>query len=134
MTNQDIVNDLAIDILEQIVPENKNDPKYTFVDPITILMIISIILTLIRVLQECRKKKSDKMSSNEKYSYFNSEIKSLCFNDNFLTRMRIKSAMKKHLNKDQYKQYSKSLLAAIIKTGHKVTPEQTTALLEYRNV
>ena len=42
---------------------------------IGILMIISIVLTLIRVFQECNKTKLKNLSGNDKYALYSEQIK-----------------------------------------------------------
>lgn len=130
-----IINDLANKVLELTKSKlsKEDQDKYGF-DPITILMMISIILTLIRVIQECRKDKSKLMTQSEKTEYLCTEIKSLSFNNTFLNRVRMRSAIKKHLSKAQYKKYGEPLLQALLETGKTVTDEQVSALLEYKHV
>ena len=131
--NKAVINELATRIIEETFHDDKKAKQY-YIDPLTIILVISILLTLIRVIQECRKKRTKLFSSSEKYAYFHSEINSLCFNNTFFTRMRINSAIKEHLTKEQYQKYGKALLDAIIKVGCKMSQEQTTALLEYKHV
>ena len=132
--NTQTINDLAKEVLDEAFPSGQHKVnEYTF-DPITILMIISIILTLARVWQECRKNKLNKMSTLEKCGYLHSDANTLCLNNTFFTRLKVKSAIRKHLTRSQYKRDSQALLDAIMKVGSKVTEEQTTALLELKNV
>lgn len=130
-----IINALATKVLESTKSKLSKEDKDNFgFDPITILMVISIILTLIRVIQECRKDKAKLMNQSEKTDYLCTEIKSLSFNNTFLNRLRIRSVIKKHLSKSQNKKYGESLLKALLETGKTVTDEQVSALLEYKNV
>lgn len=130
--NITLINKLASEILEETLKDKKFE-QYS-IDPLTIILMISILLTLIRIIQECRKKRTKLFNTSEKNAYYHSEINSLCFNNTFFTRMKINSAIKEHLNKQQYQEYGKSLSQAIIKIGCKVSQEQTTALLEYKHV
>jgi hypothetical protein len=131
-TNQDIINELAAIVIEKTF--QKENTKQYYIDPLTIILVISILLTLIRVIQECRQKRIKTMTEKDRYFYVHSEIQSLCFNNTLFTRMRIKAAIKQHLTKEQYNRYGKALLNSIIEVGSKVTDEQTVALLEYKHV
>jgi hypothetical protein len=131
--NTSLINTLATEVIEETF-KDENVAKQYYIDPLTIILVISILLTLIRIIQECRKKRTKLFSMTEKYSYFHSEIHSLCFNNTLFTRMRIKSAIKEHLSTEQYNRYGKALLNAIVKVGCKISQEQTTALLEYKHV
>jgi hypothetical protein len=56
------------------IPENEN-----FGSVIAILMIISIMLTTIRVLQECNKNKLNSNSTaQDKFNLYHTEIKQYC--------------------------------------------------------
>ena len=129
-----IVNNLATEILNKTTKDiDKKEDDYGFIDPITIIICISIIVNVIRVIQEC-KKKSQLMKMREKKEYLTAEIKSLSFNDTFFTRLKARKVIKQKLTKDQYKKYGESMLAAIIETGKYIKDDQVEALLEYENV
>ena len=135
MTAAKVIDDLASKILDSTKSKlTKEDQDNFGFDPITILMMISIILTLVRVIQECRKDKSKLMKQSEKTEYLCTEIKSLSFNNTLFNRLRIRSVIKKHLNKSQNKRYGESLLQALLEAGKTITDEQVSALLEYKNV
>lgn len=129
-----IVNNLATEILNKTTKDiDKENDKYGFIDPITIIICISIIVNVIRVIQEC-KKKSQLMPVRERKEYLTAEIKSLSFNDSFFTRLKARRVIKQKLTKEQYKKYGESMLAAIIDTGKYIKDDQVEALLEYENV
>lgn len=129
-----LVNNLATEILNKTTKDvDKKQDGYGFIDPITIIICISIIVNVIRVIQEC-KKKSQLMKMREKKEYLTAEIKSLSFNDTFFTRLKARKVIKQKLTKDQYKKYGESMLAAIIETGKYIKDDQVEALLEYENV
>lgn len=128
-----IVNNLATEILNKTTKNvDIKDDEYG-IDPITIIICISIIVNVIRVIQEC-KKKSQLMKMREKKEYLTAEIKSLSFNDTFFTRLKARKVIKQKLTKDQYKKYGESMLTAIIETGKYIKDDQVEALLEYENV
>lgn len=112
------------------IPEDEN-----FGSVMAILMIISIMLTLIRVLQECNKNKlSTDSSSQDKYNLYGSEIKHYSLRKGWFTKMRIKRAMRDKMSKDQYAKYSLPLLNALLETGENLKDDEVIALVENANV
>lgn len=101
---------------------------------ITILMIISISLTLIRIIQECNKKKIGLFNAKEKYAYFGDEIKNLSIKKTWFTKMMVKKAIRKELSKEQYKVYGVDLMNAILTTGEGLTEDEIKTLVEVSNV
>ena len=102
---------------------------------IAILMIISIILTVIRVLQECNKNKlSGNYSAQDKYDLYGQEIKEYSMRRGWFTKMRIKKILRKELSPDQYSKYSLSLLNALLDTGENLNNEEVSSLVEAANV
>jgi len=103
------------------------------IDPITIILVISVILTLIRVIQECRKKRTldDKMSEalNLRHTIVNLSIK-----NNWLNNYRLNKILKQHLSKKQYQQYGVSLKNAIMEVGKNLDDDESLTLLEASNV
>lgn len=112
------------------IPEEEN-----FGSVIAILMIISIILTLTRVLQECNKDKLNKsMTSKDKYNLYGAEIKHHSLHKGWFTKMRIKRLIRKNMSKDQYAKYGNNLMNAILTTGETVTDDEVSTLVENANV
>jgi len=111
-----------------ITKANIKNENYGF-DPITIIIIIGVILSLIRVIQECRnkRKKNDKMSEalDLRHTIVNLSIK-----DNWLNKYRVNKIVKQHLSKQQYKQYGVSLKNAIMEVGKNLNDEESLTLLE----
>ena len=103
------------------------------IDPITIILVISVILTLIRVIQECRKKRTldDKMSEalNLRHTIVNLSIK-----NNWLNNYRLNKILKQHLSKKQHQQYGVSLKNAIMEVGKNLNDDESLTLLEASNV
>lgn len=100
---------------------------------ITILMIISITLTLIRIIQECNKKISVS-SSTEKCEYFKSEIKQRLLKPSWFTKMMIKKAIRNEIGRDNYKTYGVSIMNAILTVGDNLTDDEIQTLVEAANV
>ena len=115
-----------------ITKANIKNENYGF-DPITIIIVIGVILSLIRVIQECRskRKKNDKMSEalDLRHTIVNLSIK-----DNWLNNYRLNRILKQHLSKKQYQQYGVSLKNAIMEVGKNLNDEESLTLLEATNV
>ncbi len=112
------------------IPEEEN-----FGSVIAILMVISIILTLIRVLQECNKNKlSGDCTAQEKNSLYGAEIKYYSVRRGWFTKMRIKKILRKQLSSEQYNKYSLALTNALLSTGEDLDEEEVSCLVEAANV
>jgi hypothetical protein len=122
---------LAIKILNKTtISQNEK-----FGSVIAILMIISIVLTLVRVLQECNKNKlSTDCDAQDKYNLYGSNIKEYSLRRGWFTKMRIKKVLRRELSKEDYQKYSFELLNAILDTGEKVTEDEIITLVENANV
>lgn len=102
---------------------------------IAILMIISIILTVIRVLQECNKNKlAANCSSADKYELYGQEIKEYSLRRGWFTKMRIKKILRQKLTQEDYEKYSLSLLNALLDTGENLNNQEILCLVEAANV
>ena len=115
-----------------ITKANIKNENYGF-DPITIIIVIGVILSLIRVIQECRskRKKNDKMSEALDLRH---TIVNLTIKDNWLNNYRLNRILKQHLSKKQYQQYGVSLKNAIMEVGKNLNDEESLTLLEATNV
>jgi len=115
-----------------ITKANIKNENYGF-DPITIIIVIGVILSLIRVIQECRSKrtKNDKMSEALDLRH---TIVNLTIKDNWLNNYRLNRILKQHLSKKQYQQYGVSLKNAIMEVGKNLNDEESLTLLEATNV
>lgn len=111
----------------------QEDQKFGSV--IAILMIISIILTLIRVLQECNKNKlAPNCSAQDKYALYGDNIKEYSLRRGWFTKMRIKKVLRRELSPEDYQKYSFQLLNAILDTGENVTQDEIITLVENAHV
>lgn len=104
------------------------------IDPLTIIIIIGIIVNIIRVIQECNKDKVLKLAKSERTELLSTDIKFRSFQHGWLTRLKLKRIVRKHLTKDQYKTYGEPILKSLLDVGKTVKEEQVSALLEYENV
>lgn len=107
----------------------------TFGSVIAIVMIISITLTLIRVLQECNKNKLNNHSTfQDKYNLYGKEIRLYSTRRGWFTKLRIKRIIKQNMSKEQYSKYGLSLLNAVLDTGENLKDEEIITLVESANV
>jgi len=112
------------------IPEDEN-----FGSIIAILMIISIILTVIRIIQECNKNKlSSDCTEQDRCSLYGQEIKSYSIKRGWFTKLRLKKLMRQKMSKEQYAKYSMPLLNALLDNGENLKDDEVTALVEMSNV
>jgi hypothetical protein len=126
---------LALEKIAKKVIRNMELPKEKDygIDPITIIIVISVILSLIRVIQECRKNRQLLKDKNEYASLMKRDIQEAILKDSWLNRMRLQRIIKKNLTKDQYKAYGKSLQYSIMGTGINLTEDEVYTLTEATN-
>ena len=121
-------------IAEKVISKVPNQEPEKFGSVVLILMVISIILTLIRVLQECNKSKIKALNRKEKYAFFGSNIKEVCDRQSWFTRMTIKKMIRKELSKEDYQKYGGPLMLSILATGVNLTDDEIKTLVEAANV
>lgn len=110
---------------------NVSDPECGSV--ILVLTIVSVILSLVRVIQECNKKEASTLSSNSVFGLYQQEIKELSVRKGWFTKMRIKKLLRKELSTLDYEKYGLQLTAAIMDAGENITKEDTQTLIEAIN-
>lgn len=126
---------VALDKIAKKVISNMNlekDKDYG-IDPITIIIVISVILSLIRVIQECKKNRKLLKDKNESASLMKKDIQEVVLKDSWLNRLRLQKIMKQNMTKDQYKTYGKSLQNSIMETGINLTEDEVYTLMEAAN-
>jgi hypothetical protein len=131
MNNEKLKN-IAIKILNKSnVPK---DETYGFAI-VTILMIISIVLTCVRILQECNKNKLSNLSTaQDKYNLYGEQIKTFSERRGWFTKMRIKKILRREMKKEDYEKYSLTILNALLETGEILTDDEVQILVEAANV
>lgn len=123
------------EIASKVLQKAKVPQEEKFGSVIAILMIISIVLTLVRVLQECNKNKlSANCSSSDKYELYGQEIKEYSLRRGWFTKMRIKKILRRELSKEQYEKYSLALVNALLDTGENLNNQEVLCLVEAANV
>lgn len=129
-TENNKVKEIAHKVLEKAnIPD---DQKFGSV--IAILMMVSIILTLMRVIQECNKAKTNDMSYQEKTSLYAQEIRSYSKKRGWFTRLRIKRILKRELPKEDFNKYAIKLTEILMDSGEQITDDEALTLVEAANV
>lgn len=123
---------IAVKVLEKSnIPKEDN---YGFA-VVTILMIISIILTCIRILQECNKSKiTEQFTEKDKYALYGEQIKTFSERRGWFTKMRIKKILRREMNQEDYEKYSFAILNALLNTGEILTDDEIITLVEAAHV
>jgi len=101
---------------------------------LAILMIISLILTSIRILQECNKKRTQDMTLDEKCAAYGEEIRNFSSKRGWFTRMRVKRLLKREMDREDYEKYGLTLLESILNIGENLTDDEVQTLVESANV
>ena len=129
------MNPKVKNIGERVMKQAGVPEEEQFGSIIAILMIISIILTLIRVLQECNKNKlSSDCTSQDKYSLYGQEIKNYSIRKGWFTKLRIKKVLRQNMSKEQYSKYSMKLISSLLDNGENLKDDEIMALVETSNV
>lgn len=131
MKNNKALEKIAKKVLNNM--ELPKDKEYG-IDPITIIIVISIIVNVIRVIQECKKNRKLVNDKNEYASIMKREIQDVILKDSWLNRLRLQRIIKQNLTKDQYKAYGKALQYSIMGTGINLTEDEIYTLTEAANV
>lgn len=132
MDNKEQLKNIALKVLSKTnIPKNN---EHTF-DPFTILMIISVILTCIRILQECNKNKLNKeCTAQDKYALYGAEVKEYSIRKGWFTKMRIKKILRREMKPDDYNKYSLSITNSLLDNGETLTDEELQTLVEAAHV
>jgi aspartokinase len=121
------INNIAENILNKLNTNNQ------YGSVISILMIVSIILTSVRILQECKKNNQEFTSINKNLAY-QKEVKLLSQKRGWWTKLRLKKIIRKELPYSVYKECSNQLVDIMLNYGENITEEETQTLLEAANV
>jgi hypothetical protein len=131
MVENEKLKAIAIKVLEKSnVPKEDN---YGFA-LVTILMIISIILTCVRILQECNKSKTQNMTAQDKSTVYGENIRSYSKKRGWFTRMRIKKIVRRELTSEEFNQYGIKLTESLLDIGEDLTDDEAYTLVEAANV
>ena len=132
MANNEKLKAIAIKVLEKSrVPKEDN---YGFAI-VTILMIISIILTCVRILQECNKNKlSTQSTAEDKYTIYGEQLHTFSERKGWFTKMRMKKILRREMKREDYEKYSLAILNALLETGETLSKDDVQTLVEAANV
>lgn len=130
-TDDKKLQDIAQKIINKI-PHDENDKEFGAI--ITILIIISITLTIIRIIQECNKVKWLRFNKNEKCAYMGLQIKDKALRQSFFTKRAIKKVLRGKLSPEHYNKYGNDIMNAILDSGVVVTDDEVLTLMEAANV
>jgi hypothetical protein len=132
---EDKMNDQKLkEIAKNIIKAAGLDQEEKFGSVVLVLMMISIILSCIRVIQECNKNKLVASDKNAKSVFYGDQVKTLSANRNWFTKMRIKKIIRKELSPEDYRKYSNQIMEAILNYGENAKEEEIYTLVEAANV
>jgi hypothetical protein len=101
---------------------------------ILVVMVISVILSLIRVVQECDNKKLKLLSNKKDQAQFMQQsVKNICIKKNLLNQWRLKKIIKQKLSPEDYKNLGDQLKKAIMDVGVDLTDDESLTLMEAAN-
>jgi hypothetical protein len=103
-------------------------------NPIAILMVISILLTCVRIIQECSKNKQNNYTRQETVGDYKYRIIQLSKSRTWFTKLRLRRLIRKEMSSEEYKESSNQLLEAILNYGVDLTEEDTITLMEAAHV
>lgn len=130
--NNEPLKQIADRVIAKVQVEDVDKERFGSV--IIILTIISIILTLVRVIQECDKSKIRLFNKQDKCEYFSQQIKNISIRRSWFTKMMVKKALRKELDRYDYRQYGASLTNAILDVGENLSQKEVQILVEAANV
>ena len=122
---------IATKVMDKMDLSSKND-KYGNI--IVVIMIIGIILSLIRVIQECNNSQFGVLSKEQKVKHMHEQIRSISISRNFLNKWRLRKIIKNKLSSEDYNLYGTKLRDAILDTGVDLTEDESYTLVEAANV
>jgi len=98
-----------------------------------ILMVVSIIISLVRVIQECQKNKLSGADRSSQEQLMKSEIENISIRRTWLNQLRLNKIIKKHMSKEEYNKYGYQIRNAILDSGSELDNEDTAALVNIIN-
>lgn len=113
--------------------EPKKTTEERFGSVILILMVISIIISLVRVIQECNKSKLSTLNNHNQASIMQEEIKNVCIKKTWLNQLRLSRIIRQNMSKEDNKKYGASLRDAILNSGSDITQKESLALVNAIN-
>ena len=106
----------------------------TYGSVIIILMVISIIISAIRMIQECNKHKLFNLDRNNKSNIMKAEINKLSIRRTWLNQIRLSRIIRQNMSREDYQLYGEQLRSAIMDVGSNLTEDESLTLVEAANV
>jgi hypothetical protein len=132
--SDNIQNKEVENIAHKVLKQSNIPDDQKFGSIIAILMMVSIILTVIRVLQECNKNKTHDMNCKDKSSIYGEAIRTYSKKRGWFTRLRIKRVLKKQLSSEDYHKYGIKITESLMDVGENLTDDEVYSLVEASNV
>ena len=126
MENQEKLKAIAESILEKANYESTDVSGDEHGSVIAVIMIISTLLTLVRIIQECNKNK-DKM-------FYANRIRDISVRRGWYTKMKIRKILRRELSPEDYRKNAASLVNAILDEAAQIKEEDLITILESANV
>lgn len=124
---------IAMKVMDKMdLSKSSKDDKYGNI--IVVIMIIGVILTLVRIIQECNSKKLFRSNREQTAQFMRNEVRSMCISRTMLNKWRLRKIIKEKLSPEDYKMYGDQLRNAILDTGVDLTEEESYTLVEAANV
>lgn len=127
-------NDKVRAIAEKVIVDAGLYYTNTYGSLLLTLMVVSIILSAIRVLQECNGSKCNSLCFQEKCTLYGEQLRRLSRKKSWLTQARLKRIIRRELTNEEYKQCGSALLNSILNLGATLTDEEVQTLTEAANV
>ena len=132
MSNNEKLEQIAIKVMNKMSLDHSDDKLYkqNSQSIILILMIIGIVLSLIRVIQECNKKKLVGLNRRNQAEVMQKAVGDICIKRNMVNQWRLNRIIKQKLSPEDYKTYGAELKKSIMETGPELTEEEIITLVE----
>jgi hypothetical protein len=132
MSNNEKLEQIAIKVMNKMNIDNNSQGIYkkNSQSIILILMIVGIILSLVRIIQECNKKKLLGLNRDKQNKVMQQAIGDICIKKNMINQWRLNRIIKQKLSPEDYKAYGAELKKSIMETGPELTEEEITTLVE----
>lgn len=121
-------------IANKVIKKINLPPQDQYQSVILVVMVISVILSLIRVMQECENKKLKLLSDKkDQAQVMQQSVKNICIKRNLLNQWRLKKIIKQKLSPEDYKNLGDQLKKAIMDVGVDLTDDESLTLMEAAN-
>lgn len=121
-------------IANKVITKINLPPQDQYQSIVLAVMVISIILSLIRVIQECDNKKLKLLSNKkDKAQAMQKSVKNICVKRNLLNQWRLKKIIKQKLSPEDYKNLGDQIKKAIMDVGVDLTDDESLTLMEAAN-